>query len=494
MRDDPKDAASAPHDHSLDPSDWPSFRTAAHRAVDFGLDHLQNRRDQPVWRPMPPEVRARWAAPLPLGPAPLNDVLDDLAQNLLPYGMGNTHPRFFGWYMGGGNPTGAIADFLAAIEASNLGGGDTAAAAMDTQVCRWLVSAMGFPDAASATLVSGGSVANMIGLTVARNAMAGVDVRRDGITDLPQPLVFYASTEAHSANQKAIEALGLGSRALRLVPTDADFRMDLAALSAAVTEDRAAGRKPACVIGTAGTTSTGSIDALNALADFCAAQGLWFHVDGAIGAMLRLSHTHGNLVAGMDRADSLALDLHKWFQAPFACGAAILRDGQRHFETFNLHGAYLQEMPRGLASGPFLADYGLDLSRSLMALKVWMMLREKGVAPFGALCDHQIGLAQRLTQAIHRSQDLELVAPTVLNIVCFRHRGRPGMTEDQRKDFNIELMLRIQESGVAVPTDTTIAGHHSLRAAIVNHRCQPQDIDLFVAALHQTGAELLTAA
>ena len=479
-------------DHSLDPSDWPSFRVAAHRAVDLGLDNLQTRRDLPVWRPMPPEVRARWAAPLPLGPAPLDRVLDDLAQNLLPFGMGNTHPRFFGWYMGGSNPTGAVADFLAAIEASNLGGGDTAAAAMDAQVCRWLVSAMGFPDTASATLVSGGSMANMIGLTVARNAMAGVDVRRDGITDLPHPLVFYASSEAHSANQKAIEALGLGSRALRLVPTDADFRIDLAALSAAVTEDRTAGRKPACVIGTAGTTSTGSIDDLTALADFCAAQGLWFHVDGAIGAMLRLSQTYGDLVAGLDRADSLALDLHKWFQAPLACGAAILRDGQRHFDTFNLHGAYLQKMPRGVASGPHLGDYGLDLSRSLMALKVWLMLREKGVAPFGQLCDHQIRLAGRLTSAIERSHDLELMAPTVLNIVCFRHRGRPGMTADQRKDFNIELMLRIQESGLAVPTDTTIAGRHALRAAIVNHRARAEDIDLLVAALHQTGAELLT--
>ena len=145
----------------------------------------------------------------------------------------------------------------------------------------------------------------------------------------------------------------------------------------------------------------------------------------------------------------------------------------------------------GVASGPFLADYGLDLSRSLMALKVRMMLREQGVAPFGQLCDHQIGLAQRLTSAVQRSLDLELMAPTVLNIVCFRHRGRPGMTADQRKDFNIELMLRVQESGLAVPTDTTIAGRHSLRAAIVNHRCLPQDIDLFVAALHQTGAELL---
>ena len=492
MPREPMDAAAAADDPGLDPADWPAFRALAHKIVDGGLDHLQNRRTQPVWAQMPPAVRARWEAPLVMGPAPLEDLWQDLAADLLPYGMGSTHPRFFGWYMGGSNPTGAIADFLAAIEASNLGGGDTAAAAMDIQVCRWITAAMGFPASASATLTSGGSMANLIGLQVARNAMAGVDVRAEGVTNLPQPLVFYASDEVHSATQKALEALGLGARALHVIPTDADFRMDLTALAAAVALDRAAGKKPACVIGTAGTTSTGSIDDLPALAAFCAEQGLWFHVDGAIGAILRLSETHRSLVAGLEHADSLALDLHKWFQAPFECGCAVLRDGAGHFATFNLHGAYLQAAPRGIAAGPHLGDYGLELSRSLKALKIWMALREHGSAAFGRLFDHQIALAQRLARAIDGSRDFELTAPTVINVVCFRHRGRPGMTEDGVRAFNIELMLRLQESGIAAPTDTTIHGRHSLRAAIVNHRCRTEDIDLFVAALHQTGAELLT--
>ena len=501
MRQDPTQApeadasldptASLDSTAGLDPADWPAFRALAHRIVDGGLDHIQHRRDQPVWRQMPPDQRARWDAPLSEGPAPLDQIWADLSANLLPYGMGNTHPRFFGWYMGGSTPSGALADFLAAIEASNMGGGDTAAAGMDQQVCRWVTAAMGFPASASATLTSGGSMANLIGLQVARNAMAGVDVRAEGITNLPQPLVFYASDEVHSATQKALEALGLGARALHVIPTNADFRMDLTALAAAVALDRAAGKKPACVIGTAGTTSTGSIDDLAALAAFCAEQGLWFHVDGAIGAILRLSETHRSLVAGLEHADSLALDLHKWFQAPFECGCAVMRDSQRHFDTFNMHPPYLQAAERGVAAGPFLGDYGLELSRSLKALKVWMALREHGSAAFGRLFDQQIALAQRLTRALQASADFEITAPTVINIVNFRHRGHPGMTEDQIKTFNIELMLRLQESGIASPSDTTIQGRHSLRAAIVNHRCQPQDIDLFVAALHQTGAELL---
>lgn len=488
MRHDP-DAAGG--EASLDPTDWAGFRALAHQIIDGGLDHLQHRRDQPVWRPMPPDQHARWDAPLPEGPTPLDEVWADLSANLLPYGMGNTHPRFFGWYMGSSTPTGALADFLAAIEASNLGGGDTAASALDQQVCRWVVQAMGFPASASAVLTSGGSMANLIGLQVARNAMAGVDVRAEGITNLPQPLVFYASDETHSATQKALEALGLGARALRIIPTDARLRMDLSALAAAMAEDRQAGRKPACVIGTAGTTSTGSIDDLSAMAEICAAEGLWFHVDGAIGAILRLSETHRDLVAGLERADSLALDLHKWFQAPFECGCAVIRDADRHFATFAMHPPYLQGSERGVAAGPFLGDYGLELTRSLKALKIWMALREHGSAAFGRLFDQQIALAQRLTRAMDASPDFEVTAPTVLNIVCYRHRGRPGMTAEAVKAFNIELMLRLQESGVAAPTDTTVQGRHSLRAAIVNHRCTAADIDLFVAALHQTGAELL---
>ena len=217
--------------------------------------------------------------------------------------MGNTHPRFFAWYMGGSNFTGALADFLAAIEGSNLGGGDTAAAALDGQVIDWMKALMGFPETAGGTLTSGGSMANMVALTVARNAMAGVDVRAEGITNLPKPLRFYTSDQAHSAHQKAIETLGLGSRALRQVPTDAAFRMDMAALQVMIDEDRAAGCLPACIIATAGTTSTGSIDDLQAIAALCKREGIWFHIDGCIGAFIRLAPRNGALVKGLDQAD-----------------------------------------------------------------------------------------------------------------------------------------------------------------------------------------------
>ena len=452
---------------SLDPQDWSETRAVAHRMVDDAIAHLSGLRDRPVWQPMP----------------------DDLRATVLRYPMGNIHPRFFAWYMGGSNLTGALGDFLAAVEGSNLGGGDTAAAALDGQVVDWLRDLMGFPDGAGGTLTSGGSMANMVALTVARNAMAGVDVRAEGVTNLPKPLRFYASDQVHSAHQKAMETLGLGQRALALVPTDAAFRMDVAALAAMIAADRAAGWQPACVIATAGTTSTGSIDDLPAIASLCQRERLWFHIDGCIGAFLRLAPRHKALVDGLDLADSLALDPHKWLQTPFECGCALVRNRRQLFETFNLHGAYLQVQDRGLAAAEFLGDYGFELSRGFKALKLWMSLREQGVDAFGALVDQHIDMAQTFAAQVCADPRLELMAPVAINIVCFRYRGQGG-TEETLRALNTEIMLRIQESGVAVPTDTTLNGRHSLRAAINNHRTRPEDLDRLLAEVLRHGAAL----
>jgi len=457
--------------------------------VDDAITHLADVRQRAVWQPMPEATRQQFRTAVPDHPTPLAEVYDELRNTVLGFPMGNIHPRFFGWYMGGSNLTGALTDFLAAIDGSNLGGGDSAAAETDRQVVNWLKDLMGFPPDAGGTLTSGGSMANMVGLTVARNAMAGVDVRVDGIANLPRPLRFYASDQVHSAHQKSVETLGLGSKALRLVPTDADFRMDVAALSRMIAEDRAAGFLPACVIATAGTTNTGSIDDLTAIGALCRREGMWFHIDGCIGAFLRLAPRCRALVAGIDLADSLALDPHKWLQTPFECGCAIVRDGRRQFETFTLHGDYLQVQSRGLAAGEFLADYGFELSRGFKALKLWMSLKEQGVEKFGALVDQHVDMGRYLADQVRAQPHLELMAPVAINIVCFRYRGVGG-SEDDVRALNTEIMLRIQESGVAVPTDTTLRGRHSLRAAINNHRTQPQDLDLLVAEVLRHGRAL----
>lgn len=476
-------------EETLDPGDWDAARALGRDIIDTAVARLAALRDGPVWRPMPDEARAAFRLPLPVGPTPLPAIVRDFQDTVLPHAMGNVHPRFWGWYMGAGTFTGALGDFLAAIDGSNLGGGDTAAAAVDRQVTGWLKEMMGFPEDAGATLTSGGSVANLVALTVARNAMSGVDVRKDGIANLPRPLRFYSSDQTHSCHQKALEILGHGSRSLRLIATGPDFRMSPEALAAAIEEDEAGGWKPACVIATAGTTNTGAIDDLRRIGALCRDRGLWFHVDGCIGALIRIAPDHRHLVDGIETADSLALDPHKWLHTPFEAGCAIVRDGRRHFETFTLHGDYLEVKPRGLAAGEFLADYGLELSRGFKALKIWMTLREQGIAKFGRLIDQNIAQGAWLAGRIGGEPDLELMAPVPINIVCFRYRGGEG-DEGRLKALNTEIMLRLQEEGTAVPSDTTVHGRHCLRVAINNHRTRRTDLDLLVREVLRLGRDL----
>lgn len=402
--------------------------------------------------------------------------------------MGNVHPRFWGWYMGASNFTGALGDFLAAIEGSNLGGGNTGASQVEQQVVDWLKEIAGFPKSASGTLTSGGSMANLVAHTVIRNLAAGYDVRKEGIAALKRPLRFYASDQVHSCHQKALETLGLGSKALVEVPSDNRQRIRVDALAAAIAEDRANGLQPACVIGTAGTTNTGAIDDLEAIADLCEREGLWFHVDGCIGGVLRLAPDHAHLVAGIERAGSVAIDPHKWLHTPFEAGAVLIKDPEAHFATFEMHGAYLQLQDRGMIAGKFLADHGLELSRGFRALKIWMAFKEQGSAKFGRLIAQDIAHARYMAAQIEPHPLLELVAPVNLNIVCFRH---VAANEDAAKSLNTEIMLRLQERGLAVPSETTVHGKHGLRCAFNNHRTRREDIDGFLVDVLQVAAEIL---
>ncbi len=486
MKDDPAlgDALT------LDPDNWSEFRAVAHAAIDDATDRVGALRDGPVWQPMSDDVRAAFAGPVPAGPQPLRAVYDQVATQVIPYAMGNRHPRFWAWYMGAGDLTGALADFLAAVDGSNLGGGDTAANLVDQQVTRWIREMMGFPDGSSGALVSGGSMANIIGLAAARNAMAGVDLRQDGVATMERPLAFYASDQVHSCHHKAMNLLGLGGRSLRHVPTDAAFRMDIRALEQAIDTDRRSGTKPACVIATAGSTNTGSVDDLHAIADLCRREGIWMHVDGCIGALIAIAPENAHLVAGIEKADSLALDLHKWLHAPFDVGCVLLRDRVVHRETFAKRAEYLQAATRGLAAGEFLQDYTLETTRGFRALKVWMMLKHHGVERFGQLIDRNIDQARYLTARVGSDPSLKLLAPTATSVVCFRF-DPGGLDEERLRALNTEILLRLQESGLAVPSETTLRGRYCLRAAFCNHRTRRSDIDDFAAAVTRLGNELL---
>ncbi|MEW6630347.1 MAG: pyridoxal-dependent decarboxylase [Pseudomonadota bacterium] len=476
-------------DETLDPPDWADIQALSHQIVDDAVGYLKDVRDRPVWREMSAEARAFFGAPLPRSPAPIADVYGEVSRNVMAYPMGNIHPRFWSWYMGSSNFTGALGDFLAAIQGSNLGGGNHAAGLMDSQVVNWCKEMVGFPASASGTLVSGGSMANIIGLTVARNAKAGVDVRERGVGAMPKPLRFYASDQVHSCHRKAMEALGLGNRALRRLPTDAALRIDIGALKAAIAEDRDAGFRPACVIGTAGTVNTGAIDDLQTLGALAAAEDMWFHVDGCIGALIAIAPKNASLVAGIEQAHSIALDPHKWLHAPFEAGCALVRDASAHRNAFAVTPEYLESTPRGLAAGQWLHDYGLQTSRGFRALKIWMALKEHGVEKFGRLIDQNIAQATYLTRLIEAEPALEVTAPTTINIVCFRHR-LDGASEERLKAFNTEIMLRLQEEGIAALSDTTVQGRHCLRVAITNHRTRRDDLDLMVREAIRLGRQI----
>jgi glutamate/tyrosine decarboxylase-like PLP-dependent enzyme len=358
---------------------------------------------------------------------------------------------------------------------------------------------MGFPSGSSGVLVTGGSMANLLGVAVARHAAlkaGGYDVREHGLQPAPggakpRRLLCYGSAETHGWARKAVELLGLGNTAFRRVPAGDDYTMDLAALKRAVAADRAAGALPCCVIATAGTVNTGATDDLAAIADFCRSEAIWFHVDGAFGAMLRLSNTLRERVAGIERADSLAFDLHKWGYLPFECACVLVRDGELHRATFAASASYLGETERGVIAGglPF-ADRGIDLTRGFKALKVWLSFKAHGVAAFGRLIEQNVRQARYLGDLVEAHPELELLAPVALNVVCFRYAPR-GVAQDRLNAINQEILLRVQESGVAVPSATVLQDRFALRCANVNHRTRQRDFDTVVAEVVRMGRQVV---
>ena len=474
---------------TLDPTDWEAMRALAHRMVDDAVDYLAGVRDRPVWQPIPPDVAERLRQPAPHEPQGAEGAYADFVRDVLPYPMGNIHPRFWAWYMGNGSLQAALADFWASVMNSNLGGGSHAPVLVERQVIDWMKEALGFPADAGGLLLSGGSMANLVALAVARNVKAPYDVRAQGVRGGP-PLVVYASTEVHSCNQKAVELLGLGREALHKIPVLADYRIDLAALEAAIAADRAAGKQPICVIGSGGTVNTGAVDDLTALADLCEREGLWFHVDGAIGAIAVLAPGVRPFLHGIERADSVAMDLHKWLHMPFEAGCAIIRDRAAHRSTFALTPEYLTPDVRGVAGSNFwFSDYGVELSREFRALKVWMSIKEHGLDRFGRLMERNVAQAHYLAQLIAADDRLELLAPVVLDIVCFRHR-LPGADDAAHNALNKEILLRLQERGIAAPSSTVLRGQYCIRVAIANHRSIDEDFAALAAAVVEIGREV----
>ncbi len=476
-------------EESLDPKDWEAMRVLGHRMMDDMMTYLESIRERPVWQPIPEGVKKKLRKPLPMEPQMPEDVYEEFLDYILPHPMGNIHPRFWGWVIGTGSAFGMLAELLAAGMNPNLAGGDHVANYVEKQVLDWCKEMLGYPKKASGLLVSGCSMANLVGLTVARNTMAGFDVRREGLQAAQRPMTFYGSIETHSSNQKAIELLGLGSSSLRLIPVNDDFQIDLTALGAAVSKDRKDGCQPVCVIGNAGTINTGAIDDLNGLADFCEREKLWFHIDGAFGALAALSPDLRHLVSGIERADSLAFDLHKWMYMPYEIGCALVRNEANHRRAFSLTPDYIAPIERGLAGGaPWFHEYGVQLSRGFRALKAWMLIKQHGIKKYGRLIKQNVDQAKYLAHLVDKAPQLERLAPVSLNIVCFRFRGGSPDRVDLNS-INQEILIHLHERGVAVPSSVTLSGNFALRVAIVNHRSRKEDFDLLVREVIRIGKE-----
>jgi aromatic-L-amino-acid decarboxylase len=481
-------------DETLDPADWKQFATLAHKMVDDMLVHLETLNDRRPWTPLPSEVRATLTGePLPSEPQGAEAAYAEFLTNVLPYTNGNRHATFLGWVQGNGTPLGMMADMLASGMNAHLAGLDQAPKLVELQVIRWLAELMGFPSDSSGIMVSGGTMANTVGLAVARQAKAGFDIRALGALGGPR-LMVYGSTEIHSWAQKAVELFGMGSASLRKAPVDDQFRIRIDALKAMIAEDRAAGHRPICVLGSAGTVNSGAIDDLDALADLCAEEDLWFHVDGAFGALARWSPRLAPLVQGMERADSVAFDLHKWMSLPYEIACVLVRDVEVHEATFNVTPSYLRDEGRGVIAGgiPF-ANRGVELTRSFKALKVWLSLKAEGVERFGRIVEQNVMQAQEFTTRIAQVKDVEIMAPTALNIVCWRVT-RPGLTPEQQDTFNKELLLRIQEQGLAIPSGSQIHGRYIIRVACSNHRTRWEDLERLAVGVERISGEITATA
>ncbi len=436
---------------------------------------------------MPAAVREELNEKLPrIGQSP-EAAYEDFSRLVLPYGNGNSHPRFWGWVQGSGLALGVIADMLASAMNPHMAGFNQAPRAVEEQVMSWLVELMGFPEAASGLLTSGASMANLTALATARHAKADWDIRRLGVRGGSRAMVAYCSTETHSCMERAMELMGLGSEALRLIPVDADFRMDVAALGRAVELDIKDGLLPFCVVANCGTVNTGAIDDLPAISAVARKHNLWFHVDGAFGALAMLSPKLRSRVEGLAEADSVAFDLHKWMYLPFEVGCVLVRDAVGQRATFTVSPAYLGNEQRGVIAGglPF-ADRGMELTRGFKALKVWMCMKAYGVSAFAAAIEENVAQAEFLRELVGKHEELEMLAPVSLNVVCFRFaRGTRPLDE-----VNREIIVRLQETGTAVVSSTSIGGKLAIRCAIVNHRTKRADLERFVEAVVATGKSL----
>jgi len=480
---------------ALDPT-GDELRRWADAVVDFVAryrDGLRERRVAP--HTTSAEIRAAFARALPENGAPFAEVLAEVEEKLLPFVRHNGHPRMFGYVQSPGLAAANLADLVASTLNANLTAWRSSPGGVEIEqlAIEWIREMLGVPRAGGGLFVSGGSLANLTALIVARRVKAPIDLARLGARALPRAMRLYVSAETHHSVAKAATILGVGSDHVRVVPVDDALRMRVDVLEAMIDEDARAGHQPFCVVGTAGTVSTGAIDPLGEIAAVARRHDLWFHVDASYGGFAALASAVRPKLAAFAEADSIALDPHKWLYLPLDCGCVLWRDAGQARATFAHDAEYTRILTHTPAESFAYWEYGPELSRRFRALKVWMALRVAGVAAFRAAVEKDLACAAHLAAAVEASGDFELLAPVELGIVCFRHvpKDLASRADDRALDeWNERLLVALQRDGSSYLSNASVAGRFALRACVMNHRTTLEDMARVLADLRRVAVTL----
>jgi aromatic-L-amino-acid decarboxylase len=477
---------------------WDADRTRAFagQASDLFAELVERLPDLPVARSWTQaEVERAVYREVPDEPVGETELLAYLRELLFEYSIYCGHPRFMAYISGAGTVPGAVADMLASGVNMNVGGWRLSPSGTEVELAllRWFAGEFGLPDSAGGVMVSGGAMANFVALKVARDVKATWDVPRDGVSAGP-PLRLYASQEVHVVTDRGADMLGLGHEAVRKIPADEGLRMRTDELRAAIARDREAGALPFAVVASAGTVTTGAIDPLEEIAGICHDQGLWFHADAAYGGPAVLAGDLRPLFAGIERADSIAFDPHKWLYTPHSGGCVLFRDGSHQAASFRVAPAYIHEDKERSGHGVDFSSLGPQFSRSFQALKVWVSLLAHGRRAYAERISHDAALARYMGRQVEALPELELAAPVGLSICCFRYVP-PGLSGGADGDayvseLNERLMTDIQLDGRAFCSNALLDGRWALRACIVNFRTEADDVDAMLDLAVELGRRL----
>jgi glutamate/tyrosine decarboxylase-like PLP-dependent enzyme len=460
---------------TLDPENWEELTKLGHSMIDDLMEYLETIREHPFKLPTEEAIKPLLTA-LPEKGEGEKAVYELFKKYMLPHSMKFTGHDLWGFVVGTGSPFGMLTDM--ALSGVNHGTGPLLMS-IDRLAIDWIKEMLEYPLDTSGVFVSGGSEANFTGLAVARNKKADVDMKTKGMQNVSRNMTLYCSKEAHDCLDRSVELLGLGNESLRWIPTNKKHQMDIKLLEQEIQKDRENGYYPFCVIGTAGTVHTGAFDDLNALADLCEKENLWFHIDGAFGALVKISKTYKHLADGLERADSIAVDLHKWMNMPYSIGCALVKDRVAHFSTF-VYGHDAEYLKSGMSELGEAADncvnLSLALSRPDWGSKAYMLLRAFGRERYGDLVQQNIEHIHYLASLIGSDSSMEITAPVVSNVVCFRY-VYDGLSEEELEKINRMILAELWKTRLWIITDTTINGKYMLRACSVNHRSKKEDFD-----------------